>query len=372
MKPVTLLCEAPVVRRQTDPQTPTISRVAAEAGVSRATVSRAFSHPDLLLPATVEKVREVALRLGYVPNQMARALSTGRAGNIGLIVPDITNPFFSALMRAAQAEAYRRGYATFLGDTDETEELEDLLVGKLTAQVDGFVLASPRQDEARIRLHAGRRPLVVVNRDLDGIPRVLVDTTGGFGRAVGLLADLGHRTLAYVGAPWSSWSNQQRARAVAEAGEARGLKVVRIDTNRPSHEAGHAAVERVLRAGATAALAVDDVVAQGLMAGLADRGLSVPADFSVIGCDDVIAATTYPPLTSVDARCAEAGRTAVALLIEGLTAHPPPERHVIRGDLTIRASTGRAPARRSTRKHDRSATAEPVDSSPSDLDRTSR
>lgn len=333
-----------MARRQADPQTPTISRVATEAGVSRATVSRAFSHPDLLLPTTVEKVLEVARRLGYVPNQVAQALSTGKAGNIGLIVPDITNPFFAALMRGAQAQAYQRGYATFLGDTDETEELEDLLLGKLAVQVDGFVLASPRQDETHIRVHAARKPLVVINRDLDGIPRVLVDTAPGFTQAVDLLADLGHRTIAYVGAPKASWSNQQRARAVAEAGAARGLKVVRIDAVRPSHEAGQAAVEKVLRSGATAALAVDDVVAQGLMAGLSQRGLAVPADFSLVGCDNVIAATTYPPLTTIDALCAEAGRTAVDLLIDGLTAHPPAsERHVIRGELAIRASTGPAP-----------------------------
>lgn len=340
-----------MARRQSDPLTPTISRVAAEAGVSRATVSRAFSHPDLLTPATVEKVREVALRLGYVPNQVARALSTGRAGNIALIVPDIGNSFFSALIRGAQAQAHKRGYATFIGDTDETEALEDVLLGKLAVQVDGFVLASPRQDEKRIRDHAGRRPVVVINRDIEGIPRVLVDTAAGFTEAVGLLASLGHRTIAYVGAPKSSWSNQQRMRAVGEAGAALGLKVVRFDAVRPSHEAGRAIVDRVLRSGATAALAVDDGVAQGLMAGLSDRGVSVPGDFSLVGCDNIIAATTYPPLTSIDAFCAEAGRTAVDLLIDGLVTHPPPpDRHVIRGELTIRASTGPAPGRRAGKK----------------------
>ncbi|MDR3493258.1 MAG: LacI family DNA-binding transcriptional regulator [Ancalomicrobiaceae bacterium] len=361
-----------MARRQADPDRPTISRVAAEAGVSRATVSRSFTHPDLLLPATVAKVREVAERLGYVPNQVAQALSTGKAGNIALIVPDIANPFFSALMRGAQAQAYRRGYATFLGDTDETEELEDLLLGKLAVQVDGFVLASPRQDEKRIRVHAARRPLVVINRDLEGIPRVLVDTTVGFAQAVNLLADYGHRTIAYVGGPKSSWSNQQRVRAVEETAAARGLKLVRLDAVRPSHEAGRDAVEKVLRCGATAALAVDDVVAQGLMAGLADRGLSVPADFSLVGCDNVIAATTYPPLTTIDALCAEAGRTAVDLLIDGLSAEPPSERNVIRGELTIRASTGPAPERHAAKKHRSPAKSEPPDVSPSLPNRTER
>jgi LacI family transcriptional regulator len=324
-------------------QPPTISLVAREAGVSKATVSRAFSQPGVLTPATVEKVRRTAERLGYVPNQVARALSTGRAGNIALILPDVANPFFSALMRGAQAQAYKRGYATFLGDTDETDQLEDLLLTKLAAQVEGFVLASPRLDEARIRNHAGRRPLVVINRDLEGIGRVLVDTTVGFGAAVALLAELGHRTIAYVGAPKSSWSSQQRAKAVAKVGAARGLTVVQIDAGRPSHEAGRACVAQLLEKRVTGVLAVDDVVAQGIMAGLAERNLSVPGDISVIGCDDIIAHTTYPPLTTVTAHCMEAGAAAVDLLLDGL-ADPAamPQRQVITAELTVRATTGAA------------------------------
>jgi LacI family transcriptional regulator len=328
---------------------PTIRLVAREAGVSQATVSRAFSQPGLLTPATVEKVRRTAERLGYVPNQVARALSTGRAGNIALVLPDVANPFFSALMRGAQAQAYKRGYATFLGDTDETDHLEDLLLGKLAGQVDGFVLASPRLDEERIRRHAARRPLVVINRDLEGIGRVLVDTTVGFTAAVRLLADLGHRTIAYVGAPKSSWSSQQRADAVAKAGALHRLAVVQIDAGRPSHAAGKDCVAQLIDAGVTGVLAVDDVVAQGIMAGLAERGLSVPGDVSVTGCDDIIANTTYPPLTTVTAHCMLAGAAAVDLLLDGLTADvPKPQRQVITGELIVRATTSAAPRRTGT------------------------
>ncbi|MDQ2084265.1 LacI family DNA-binding transcriptional regulator [Xanthobacteraceae bacterium Astr-EGSB] len=326
--------------------TPTIRLVARVAGVSQATVSRAFSQPELLTPATVEKVLGTAQRLGYVPNQVARALSTGRAGNIALILPDVANPFFSALMRGAQAQAYKRGYATFLGDSDETAQLEDVLLSKLAAQVDGFVLASPRLDEHLIRKHTARKPVVVINRDLQGIRRVLVDTSAGFAAAVDLLAGFGHRVIAYVGAPRSSWSSQQRARAVAAAGSAHGLSVVEIDVGRPSHESGRDCVTRLLEAGVTAALAVDDVVAQGIMAGMGELGLSVPGDFSVVGCDDIIAATTYPPLTSVTARCALAGANAVDLLLDGF-ANPTPkaDSHVITGELIVRNSTGPAPTR---------------------------
>lgn len=298
----------------------------------------------MLMPATVEKVLATARRLGYVPNQVARALSTGRSGNIALILPDVANPFFSALMRGAQAAAHKRGYATFLGDTDETAAMEDLLLTKLAVQVDGFVLASPRQSEESIRKHAARRPLVVINRDLEDIARVLVDTTGGFADAVKLLADLGHRTLAYVGAPRGSWSNQQRAAAVAKAGEALGLRILQVDAVRPSHEAGQGCVDEVLASGATAALAVDDVVAQGMIAGLGNRGLTVPGDFSVVGCDNVIATTTYPQLTTVNAHCALAGSQAVDLLLDSLLVPGPPGGSlVIAGELVVRGTTGAAP-----------------------------
>lgn len=355
-------------------RTTNIRLVAREAGVSPATVSRAFSQPELLAPATVEKVREAAQRLGYVPNQVARALSTGRAGNVALILPDVTNPFFASLMRGAQSQAYKRGYATFLGDSDETDALEDLLMTKLAAQVDGFVLASPRLDEQRIRHHAARRRLVIVNRDLEGIGRVLVDTSGAFAQAVELLADLGHRRIAYVGAPAGSWSNQQRGRAVDAAASGRGLEVVHIAAARPSHEAGLACVGPALKAGVTAALTVDDVVAQGMMAGLADRGLSVPADFSLVGCDDVIATTTYPQLTTVAAHCALAGSNAVDLLLDALTSSSPRgERQVITGELIVRQSTGPAPAPpRTPERRRRAAPAHAPEKAPASPSRKSR
>ena len=131
----------------------TIGDVAAKAGVSRATVSRAFTRPNLLTPAVVEQVRRIADELGYVPNRIARALSTGRFGTLALLVPDIANPFFPPLIRAAQARADALGYAVFLGDSDETPDREDRLLAKLAPQVDGFVVASPRLDEGGTGLY---------------------------------------------------------------------------------------------------------------------------------------------------------------------------------------------------------------------------
>ena len=120
---------------------PTISQVAKASGVSRATVSRAFSRPEMLTEETVRRVKEVAGKLGYVPNQVARALSTGRHGNVALIVSDVANPFFPPLIRAAQLRADQAGLCVFLGNSDEDPVREELLVGRFFGQVEGLVLA---------------------------------------------------------------------------------------------------------------------------------------------------------------------------------------------------------------------------------------
>lgn len=318
---------------------PTIKQVAEAAGVSRATVSRAFGQPDLLSDDTVALVREVAERLGYVPNQTARALSTGRAGNIALVVPDITNPFFAAIMRGAQALAREKGFATFLGDSDETPELEDLLLGKLAAQVEGFILVSSRLSKERIKAHAARRPLVLLNREVPGIPRLLIDAAASYARAVEHLAELGHRSIAYVSGPAISWSNRQRRDAVLNTARRLGLQTSIVAAEKPTYEAGQACTEALLKTGATAVLAFDDVTAQGIMSGLAIRGLSVPEDLSIVGCDGILATQTYPPLTSIGIDCFGVGQRGVEMLLDLFEQKALREKSVLATEFVIRATT---------------------------------
>ena len=314
----------------------TIGDIAAAAQVSRSTVSRAFTRPQLLSPETVEHVRAVAARLGYVGNQAARALSTGRFGNIAVVVPDIANPFFPPLVRSLQSAAETADLAVFLGDSDESAEREAKLIARLAPQVEGFVLASPRLSEELIRELAATRPVVLVNRDLDGIPRVLIDSTGGMTEAVMLLKKLGHERIAYLAGPRDSWSDQQRREVLTSA--APGLTVDVIEVGRPSYAAGRDSVSAIVRSGATAAIAFDDVVSQGVLAGLELRGVSVPSDFSLVGCDDTLAALTTPALTSVSAGAATAGTAAAKLLIQ-LLEDPTAECITIATHLVIRATT---------------------------------
>jgi len=328
----------------------TIGTVAQAAGVSRATVSRAFGQPHRLRPETVERVRAVASELGYTPNPVAQALSTGRSGNLALVVPDIANPFFPPMIRAVQGQAERAGYAVFLGDADEDPNREDVLLTRLARQVDGFVLASSRMSAARIREQAERRPLVLVNRDVAGIPRVLIDTAGGVARAVERLAELGHRRIAYLNGPARSWSNTQRLKAVRAAGARFDVAVVPLPARRPTFEAGRQAVPELLGSGARAVVAFDDLVGHGVLAGLGERGLSVPADFSVVGCDDVLAAQAYPPLTTVSARSAEAGTAAVELLAARLAGTSTGDVRLTLETALVPGATVAAPPRRADRQ----------------------
>ncbi|MEU9888083.1 LacI family DNA-binding transcriptional regulator [Sphaerisporangium sp. NPDC051011] len=312
------------------------------AGVSRSTVSRAFSNPRILRPDTVNRVQEAARELGYVPNPVAQALSTGRHGLLAAIVPDIANPFFPPLIGSAAERAEAAGMALLLGNSAEDPAREDMLTGKLALQVDGFILAASRMTNAQIGEHAKRRPIVLVNRDLPGIPRVLIDTSVGVTQAMEHLAQLQHRQVAYLGGPTRSWANTQRKKAFRRACERLGVKPVLLPGLIPSYDAGRQAASGLLESGATAVIAFDDLLAQGVMAGLTERQVSVPQDFSVVGCDDVMAAQTYPPLTTVSARAAEAGATAVDLLAQRLiagTSAAADVRVLLDTSLVVRATT---------------------------------
>src|SRR5688572_12017224 len=155
-------------------RTATIKDVARAAGVSPATVCRALTSPELVRAATRERVVQAARDLGYSPNRAARGLITGRTANLGLIVPDLANPFFPSVVKAIQARARESDYTVFLADTDEDPTVEAELVRALSKQVDGMVLCSPRMSEDELRGVAGDTPMVMLNRRVGRIPSVTV------------------------------------------------------------------------------------------------------------------------------------------------------------------------------------------------------
>ncbi|MGB3555052.1 MAG: LacI family DNA-binding transcriptional regulator, partial [Jannaschia sp.] len=217
---------------------PTMTDLAAAVGVTKSTVSRAFSRPELLGAETVARIRDVAARIGYVPNRAARGLSTGRYGNIAMLVPDIANPFFPPLIRAAQVAADGHDACMFLGNSDEDPAQEDRLVGRFLGQVDGLILVASRMSEAAIRDYAQACPLVLVNRDVPGIPRILIDSGPAVAEAVAHLAAFGHRRIVYVGGPVTSWAEMERREAVTQAAARLDLTLDLMALHRPAYGAG--------------------------------------------------------------------------------------------------------------------------------------
>jgi LacI family transcriptional regulator len=320
----------------------TIRDVARASGVHISTVSRTFSAPHLVNPDTRVRVLACAEDLGYRPNRAARALITGRTHNIGLIIADIANPFFPPLIKAAESQARHRDYHVFVADTNEDAAAEEELVHALAKQVDGVLLCSPRMSNSLIEQLSREVPLVVVNRQLAGLPCVLMDVGQGARSAVEHLAGLGHREMALLGGPRGSWTSREIRRAASAAARAAGAELTVLGPNPPTETGGLAQAEQVRRAGVTAVLAYNDLMAIGLLEGLDALGVRVPQEVSVVGVDDIsLSRLTRPKLTTVATPTAAAGRTAVDMLLQQDTDFPRTARG---GDATVAVGVRRTTA----------------------------
>ena len=318
--------------------------VARVAGVSVSTVSRTLSRPDDVAPETRDRVLATARGMGYRPNAAARTLITGRTGNIGLVVPDVENPFFASVTKGVQQRARAAGYAILIADSDEDPSVEQDLARSLARQVDGLLLCSPRAPESVVAGLARECPLVLVNRRVGDIPAVTVDNRDGVRQALVHLRALGHRRIAYVGGPATSWSHRERLTAFLAVGEENpDMDLVDLGCFRPYVSGGVAAGDLLIASGASAALAHNDVVAFGLLERLRQRGVRVPQDISVVGTDDIsVSALTSPSLTSVRLPLVSTGRAGVDVLL-GLVrdpSAPPDHHHDLSVQLVVRESTG--------------------------------
>ncbi|MGW4945779.1 LacI family DNA-binding transcriptional regulator [Actinoplanes sp. NPDC004185] len=325
----------------------TIKDVARAAGVSPSTVCRALSTPELVRAETRERVQRSAAELDYSPNRAARGLITGRTGNLGLIVPDLGNPFFPGVVKGIQARAREADYAVFLADTDEDPAAEAQLVRTLAKQVDGIVLCSPRMSEQELRGVAALTPVVLLNRRVGRLPAITFDNVDGMRQAVTHLTALGHRRIAYVAGPRASWSNRERVRGLRLAIAAAGAELVEVGPVQPQFDGGVAAADQVLAAGVTAVIAYNDVIALGLLSRLNARGIAVPAAISVLGFDDIaLSAMVHPSLTTVGLPMKSCGRAGVDLLL-GLLQDADKfgsTRRELGTQLMVRGSTGPAPS----------------------------
>lgn len=291
--------------------TATIRDVAIRAGVSPATVSRTFGRPEKVDARTREAVLAAAEALGYEPNLTARSLVTGTRGQVGVLVPDLGNPFFAAVMRGAVSALNELGTQALVGDFNDDPEREAELIRSMRHHVDGFILCSPRMGDDGLRaLHAKNR-LVLVNRASPEIPYIHFDNTSGIEQSVRHLRALGHRQIGYAAGPQSSRSADERLAAFQEFGS--GIELGQFAS---TFEGGAQAVDAALGAGVTALLAYNDVVAIGAIHRLLGYDASLPSRMSIIGFDDIpIARMVTPALTTVAAPQEAAGAEAAHLFM---------------------------------------------------------
>lgn len=322
----------------------TLADIAAATGVATSTVSRALTNPSRVNAVTRERIEKAASALKYVANGPARALTSGKTRAVAVLVSDVTNPFYFGIIRGTQQQLKAAGYTQILVDTEESDELEDGMLHRLRRSFDGAILAASRLTDRRLTTLSAEIPLVAVNRQTAGVPSVFIDTPAGIEQALEHLVSLGHRRIAYASGPETSWPNEGRWRAMLRAAERHDITPTRIGPFAPKKTAGAAAADAVVNAGVTACIAFNDLLAIGMLMRLKQRGVSVPGDISIVGCDDIFGADfCNPPLTTLTAPIEQAGRTAVAILLARLDdgAAPIPRRvATLPTHLTIRSSTG--------------------------------
>lgn len=326
----------------------TIADVAREAGVSRQTVSRVLNNKGEIKDATLKRVREVIERLDYRPSSIARGLATRRTLTLGLIVPDIANPFFADISRGADDAAHEAGFSLLLCNTVEDPEREADLLRKLEQRsVDGVILCSSRLPEEELAGLVKRHPAAaLINRSLPGSNTVCVDDAWGASLLVRHLLQGGRRVIGCLTGPAVSYSSQERARGYAEALAAAGehpAPALTIRCQKPDLEGGHAATRSLLttRPETDAVVCHNDLVAAGALQACAELGRRVPDDVAVAGADDILLARLVTPaLTTLRSDRHALGTTAVRLLLDQLNDTSNECRSVVfQPELIVRAST---------------------------------
>ena len=331
----------------------TLTDIAADAGVSRATVSLVLRNVPVVAEETRQRVLSSMRQLGYVYHRAAASLRTQRTHAVGLIVTDITNPFFAEIIVAIEDKLGNAGYVTLLGNTSETVSKQERLIATMQEYpADGLLLcpAMDRSTTVAKRIQNCRIPRVLFVRSLPGVDcdYVGVDNVFGAQSAVEHLVVLGHRRIAFIGGASDVSSRKERVTGYENALRKSRCHVdpSRILTSPPNRQGGYQAMQQLLRLPEipTAALCFNDMVALGAMQALSAAGKTAGQDFALVGFNDVAeAALCRPALTTIATTPGKIGEAAAELLLDRI-AHPtqPNRKLILRPRLIVRESCGRS------------------------------
>lgn len=329
----------------------TIKDIAKVANVSPSTVSRALAGSSLISEATQRNIKRIASNLGYSPNGLARGLVKRRSNLLGLLVPDIANPFFAEWALAAEVEATRHGYSVILGNTMRSSEQEDAKIRSLLEmRVAGlFVCSLNVRNPTVIGLASIEIPAVFCDVGVPGVEKAyLIHGRDPFGAELATrhLVSLGRRRICHIAGTSDTLATDYRLQGFKNALEAAGRdsqprQIVHAEY---SERGGFAAMQRLLEdvPDVDAVFAANDLIAIGAIEAIQQSGRTVPGDISVVGYDDIrLASLVRPRLTTVRQSATAMGEQGMRMLLQALESPTAMPRHaVIEPTLVIRDSCG--------------------------------
>lgn len=305
----------------------TIKDVAIRAGVSQSTVSHVLNKTRVVEEATRQKVLRAVEELGYRPSQVARSLISKRTKTAGLLISDVSNPFYPDVILGVEEVAFANDYSIFLCNTNYDLERGLKLVQSLVDKsVDGILFMSSSMSLQMVQEAVENRIQAVVldweENNLEELASTItINFQSGFQQAVRHLIEIGHRQIAHISGPLSLWTAQVRKNAFLKALEQNGLDASQaiIIEGDLRIEGGRKAFEQLyhLNPRPSAVLAANDLMALGVLWAARNAGLDLPSDLSVVGLDDIdLASKVSPSLSTVALPRREIGRTAMRLLLE--------------------------------------------------------
>jgi LacI family transcriptional regulator len=340
-----------------------IRDVAKEAGVSLGTVSNAINRPEILAPRTLRKVQKVIDEMGFVPNASARNLRAGRNRVIGLVVPDISNPFFTDLAKGVNDAAFAAKYVVILCNTDESSEKESQYLDVLAAQNVEGILITPARDTNRALAAVAEKGirLALVDRPAHGLQACSVAVNDSYGGSLALthLYELGHRNILLLTGkediPQVADRNSGIREALAKIPGSERPQITEIRLDSMSAQNAFEAIKKQIPMGIdfTGIICGNDLIALGAIRAFREKNIAVPEEVSVIGYDDIdFADSANVPLTSISQPAYELGYAAAELIISECEN---PERHVhqrieFQPRLIVRSSTAPTKSHRATLK----------------------
>lgn len=328
--------------------------MANSAGVSTATVSRYLNQPHLVSPDRQERIAKTIAELNYVPNNMAKALTTNQTTTIGVIVPDINNVYYPPIVRGIEDYLTECGFVSFLCNTDQNLSREKRYITTLRSQqVAGMIFVGSRPSNPSLSDHLAelRRslPVLMVNDDmLDGkVSSIGSQEAGGIYQAIKYLHSLGHRNIAFISSSVPLNTYIQKERGFCHAMEHLGLGPAGqwIFRDAKEYEAGgFSAMKKImeLSKAPSAVVAATDQMAVGAVHALLEHGYRMPRDYSVVGySNSCISSTTYPGITTIDQHGYELGKQAAQMLVQIIHgAEDDLSAHYLDTKLVIRKSSG--------------------------------